>query len=1066
MENKSKLTEILELLKEVQSKDPKFYYSSENKAIIKRLKNKSTNREQRIKDYNRMGDKFIAGQGVAKDCQRALNFYLKACELENADAQYITALILRDHAEDLSEKSLKLDFKEFLEKSRKNGNLKANNFIANYYLYGLHGYKKDEVFAFKLLQYSASKKDHDGMLNLAMCYFQGQGIAKDIKAAFELYQKILLDHKNEKMYTKLGICYETGGNLGQDFSKAVKCYTNAITKTDDPFAKYLLACCIQNGRGIVKDESKAIELLKEAAAQGCKEAQQDLGAVILSYQEQPGSNEYKLIQEHCQNIGNDVDAWNMIKKAAQKKDRTAMYRLGKKYIDRNDPEHDDKLAFHYLLTAAEANLPEAQYEVGQCFFNGIGIMKNDLRAFEWFLKAEANGHLLSNYHLALCYMDGKGTFIDYKKARSHVEILVKTGDLHAKNLLVQFYQNGLGIPQDLKKAFLLLKEIVDADKTNQCVQAKYNYAMYYIMGEGVEKDLKRGFELLVEVEATGQVPLVYHQLSLCYRDGIGTDIDDKKYFECLKLKTGTSSSVEDHLALACLYLQGKGTPKNPEKAFVQYQAAASLGSLEAHNHLAFCHLEGIGTKRNKKAAVEIWSNLVASLNDSNLKDSTTSKQTTTNPTLNLNLNPKILDKYNNIESVPDIISNLGWCYLNGLGVEEDFKKAFQYFQQAYELGSLLANNHLGLCYLNGWGVDVDREKAIQLLKFATVQKQGITPVVDLKSTEETKTIIEQKTTIDTNTIAEQNKKSDTKATKESNHLVLGIRHGLNYSQVINHGKKHSQFKNTVLYHIGQLYQHGYCGADSDYKQAFEYYSNAADTCQSAQLDLAVCYLHGCGITQNIKTAFDMLFKLHQTDPHRPDVAAWLGHCYMAGDGVQKDMKKGFELIEIAANNKDYYGQFCLARCYEMGEMVKIDKERAVELYKQSSEQGYCVAQFNLGCLLDEKESNKTSSSGGNDLKNDLRKDFTQAIHYYDKAAQLGYVSAHNNIGCCFEEMYKETPKMIFAFSRYKKAAFNGQYEGMLNLARCYEEGLGTDKDPMAAEAAYDSAKELQPKSIA
>ena len=61
---------------------------------------------------------------------------------------------------------------------------------------------------------------------------------------------------------------------------------------------------------------------------------------------------------------------------------------------------------------------------------------------------------------------------------------------------------------------------------------------------------------------------------------------------------------------------------------------------------------------------------------------------------------------------------LGKCYDNGRGVEEDYKKATQWFEKAAEKGNAQAMLQLGECYDIGRGVEKDYKKAIVLYSMA------------------------------------------------------------------------------------------------------------------------------------------------------------------------------------------------------------------------------------------------------------------------------------------------------------------------------------------------------------
>ena len=54
---------------------------------------------------------------------------------------------------------------------------------------------------------------------------------------------------------------------------------------------------------------------------------------------------------------------------------------------------------------------------------------------------------------------------------------------------------------------------------------------------------------------------------------------------------------------------------------------------------------------------------------------------------------------------------LGYCYDEGQGVEQDYENAVYWYRKSAEQGNASAQNNLGLCYENGDGVEQDYEKA-------------------------------------------------------------------------------------------------------------------------------------------------------------------------------------------------------------------------------------------------------------------------------------------------------------------------------------------------------------------
>lgn len=72
------------------------------------------------------------------------------------------------------------------------------------------------------------------------------------------------------------------------------------------------------------------------------------------------------------------------------------------------------------------------------------------------------------------------------------------------------------------------------------------------------------------------------------------------------------------------------------------------------------------------------------------------------------------------------MANAGYCVSNGIGVEKDVNKAFEYYKQAAELGHWAAMSNLGgWCYLYGNGTDKDVDKAIYWLTRAANEGNNI-----------------------------------------------------------------------------------------------------------------------------------------------------------------------------------------------------------------------------------------------------------------------------------------------------------------------------------------------------
>ena len=70
----------------------------------------------------------------------------------------------------------------------------------------------------------------------------------------------------------------------------------------------------------------------------------------------------------------------------------------------------------------------------------------------------------------------------------------------------------------------------------------------------------------------------------------------------------------------------------------------------------------------------------------------------------------------------EALAAMGRFYMSGTcGVSKDYKKAFEYYQKADNLGSAVARSGLAILYLKGWGVEQDYDKSLRLAQMSALQ---------------------------------------------------------------------------------------------------------------------------------------------------------------------------------------------------------------------------------------------------------------------------------------------------------------------------------------------------------
>ena len=78
----------------------------------------------------------------------------------------------------------------------------------------------------------------------------------------------------------------------------------------------------------------------------------------------------------------------------------------------------------------------------------------------------------------------------------------------------------------------------------------------------------------------------------------------------------------------------------------------------------------------------------------------------------------------------------------------------------------------------------------------------------------------------------------------------------------------------------------------------------------------------------------------------------MGYCYEKGELVDRNLEKALALYRSSAKQGDMFGLFYLGKCYLRGIGVERDEKKAFELIEKSANLGFYEAQDLLGeCYL-------------------------------------------------------------------------------------------------------------------
>ena len=206
---------------------------------------------------------------------------------------------------------------------------------------------------------------------------------------------------------------------------------------------------------------------------------------------------------------------------------------------------------------------------------------------------------------------------------------------------------------------------------------------------------------------------------------------------------------------------------------------------------------------------------------------------------------------------------LGVCYYNGNGIEQNYVEAVKWYRKSAEQGDANAQCCLGYCYEYGRGVDQNYTEAVKWYRKAAEQGEE---------------------------------------TAQSN---LGIcyynGHGIdqNYAEAVKwYRKAAEQGKETAQNNLGVCYEYGQ-GVKQNYTEAVKWYRKSAEQGHAmAQCNLGYCYESGRGVEQSYVKAVKWYRKSAEQGHARAQCN--LGVYYEYGQGVKQSYAEAIKWYRKSA----------------------------------------------------------------------------------------------------------------------------------------------------------------------
>ncbi len=234
--------------------------------------------------------------------------------------------------------------------------------------------------------------------------------------------------------------------------------------------------------------------------------------------------------------------------------------------------------------------------------------------------------------------------------------------------------------------------------------------------------------------------------------------------------------------------------------------------------------------------------------------------------------------------------------------------------------------------------------------------------------------------------------------------------------------------------IGILQQAGENPSRENYRQAFEYWYDAAEKGDVPSCSLAAnLLLRGLGVEKD-ETRAAALLEAAARAGDGESAAQW-AFCLEYGIGAARDEELALEWYRRAASAGVAAAQLKLGELYLAGQWVDaMDVPRALEYFRLAAASGLPAALFRLGVCYSEGTG--------------VKKDALRAADYYLQAANGNYAQAQFNLGWVYLNAAGIPKDEAAAFYWFKQAAENGLMQAQRQLAYCYFSGTGIEKNEM------------------
>lgn len=297
---------------------------------------------------------------------------------------------------------------------------------------------------------------------------------------------------------------------------------------------------------------------------------------------------------------------------------------------------------------------------------------------------------------------------------------------------------------------------------------------------------------------------------------------------------------------------------------------------------------------------------------------------------------------------PYVQYRIGKMFCYGLGTEQNYQKAFEWFERSAKQKNKFAQFSLANLYYYGSGVEKDLSQAFLWYQRSSSQGQPYAAY----------------------SIAQMYRYGEY-VTKDNDTAQRYYKQALSGFLKI---ESDDMANDDLFYKLGQMFKFG-LGTDSDVTKAIEYFRRSAEmNNKNGLFEYGKALLIGEHIPQDTDSALKILekaVKLKNSNAKR-----FLALEYISGEHLEQDIEKGIALLTECADSGDVIASYRLGKIYLQGEIMPQNLDKAERYLLLATDNEY--AQYALAKLYLQEE------------KYDIQK----AVNYFENCADKNHWASY------------------------------------------------------------------------